>query len=41
MKGIEFEEYVRDIYSMLLNLKDEGVIISQNTIVRGKSGEDY
>jgi predicted RecB family endonuclease len=41
MKGIEFEEYVRDIYSMLLNLKDEGVIVSQITIVRGKSGEDY
>jgi Restriction endonuclease len=40
-EGIEFEEYVRDIYSMLLNLKDEGVIVSRNTTIRGKSGVDY
>lgn len=39
--GVAFEEYVRNIYSMLLNLKDEGVVVSRNATIRGKSGADY
>ncbi len=39
--GVAFEEYVRGIYSMLLNLKDEGVVVSRDATVRGKSGENY
>lgn len=41
--GAKFETYVKSIYSMLLNLKDEGIIVTggTNTFLRGISGEDY
>ncbi|MGG6268347.1 restriction endonuclease [Leptolyngbya sp. AN03gr2] len=39
--GVAFEEYVRDIYLMLLNLKDEGIVVSRDATIRGKSDEDY
>jgi hypothetical protein len=39
--GAEFEEYVRNIYSMLLNLKDEGVVVSRKATVRGRTGREY
>jgi hypothetical protein len=41
--GAEFEEYVRGIYSILLNLKDEGIVVSggANTFLKGISGETY
>lgn len=41
--GAEFEKYVKSIYSMLLNLKDEGIIVTggANTYLSGISGERY
>lgn len=41
--GAEFEEYVRSIYSMLLNLKDEGILVTggASTFLRGVTGADY
>ena len=41
--GAEFEEYVRGIYSLLLNLKDEGIVVTggSNTFLKGISGEVY
>ncbi|MBE9063366.1 restriction endonuclease [cf. Phormidesmis sp. LEGE 11477] len=41
--GAEFEEYVRGIYSILLNLKDDGIVVSggANTFLKGISGETY
>ena len=41
--GAEFEEYVRGIYSILLNLKDEGIVVAggANTFLKGISGETY
>lgn len=41
--GAEFEEYVRSIYSMLLNFKDEGILVTggANTYLSGISGERY
>lgn len=37
--GAEFEEYVRSIYSILLNLKDEGILVTggAKTFLRGIS----
>lgn len=41
--GAEFEEYIRSIYSMLLNLKDEGILVTggANTFLKGITGENY
>lgn len=41
--GAEFEEYVRNIYSLLLNFKDDGILVTggSTTFLRGTSGEDY
>src|ERR1700730_14444752 len=36
--GRELEEYVRQIYTMLLNMKDEGVEVRRNARIAGKSG---
>lgn len=34
----EFEEEVRGVYEMLLNRKDDGVLVTRNAKVRGRSG---
>jgi hypothetical protein len=34
----EFEKHVEYIYSMLLNLRDEGVVVSRNATLLGRSG---
>ena len=41
--GKEFENYVKSIYSILLNLKDEGIVVSSgaSTFLKGLSGENY
>lgn len=41
--GKEFEEYVKSIYSILLNLKDEGILVSggATTFLKGITGEKY
>jgi hypothetical protein len=36
--GRDLEEYVRQIYLMLLNMKDEGVEVQRNARISGKSG---
>lgn len=36
--GKEFEEYVHQVYEMLLNMKDDGVIVSRDVRIKGKSG---
>ncbi len=35
--AIDLESYVQYVYSSLLNLKDEGVVVSRNAIMMGKS----
>ncbi|BAZ46162.1 hypothetical protein NIES4102_31910 [Chondrocystis sp. NIES-4102] len=39
----EFENYVKSIYTMLLNQKDEGILVTggATTFLRGLSGENY
>ena len=41
--GKEFENYVKSIYLILLNLKDEGIVVSggASTFLKGLSGENY
>ena len=41
--GKEFEEYVKSIYSILLNLKDEGIVVSggATTFLKGITGAKY
>lgn len=41
--GEEFENYVKSIYTMLLNQKDEGILVTggATTFLRGLSGENY
>lgn len=36
--GSDFEEYVRQIYSILLNMKDEGILVTRNATLRGNNG---
>ena len=40
-KPKDLESYVQYVYSSLLNLKDEGVVVSSNTILVGKSGAKH
>lgn len=40
-KGKSLESYVEFVYSTLLNLKDEGVIVSSNAILKGRSGAKH
>ncbi|OTA18058.1 hypothetical protein Xvie_00744 [Xenorhabdus vietnamensis] len=35
------ESYVQFVYSSLLNLKDQGVIVSSNTIIKGRSNAKH
>ena len=41
--GKEFENYVKSVYSILLNLKDEGIVVSggAKTFLKGLTGENY
>lgn len=39
--GSDFEEYVRQIYSILLNMKDEGILVTRNATLRGNNGKEY
>lgn len=39
--GSNFEEYVRQIYSILLNMKDEGILVTRNATLRGNNGQEY
>jgi hypothetical protein len=39
--GTELEEYVKHVYSSLLNMKDEGVVVSRRAVLRGKSGANH
>lgn len=39
--GSDFEEYVRHIYSVLLNFKDEGIVVTTNATLRGITGANY
>ena len=36
--GSDFEEYIRQIYSILLNMRDEGVLVTRNATLRGSNG---
>lgn len=36
--GEQLEEYVKDIYTMLLNMKDDGIQVQRNVKLKGKSG---
>lgn len=38
LPGQELEEYVKHIYTMLLNMKDEGIEVQRNAKIPGKSG---
>jgi hypothetical protein len=38
---IDLESYVQHVYSSLMNLKDEGVVVSRNAIMIGKSGAKH
>ena len=40
-KPKDLESYVQYVYTSLLNLKDEGVVVSSNTILVGKSGAKH
>jgi len=40
-KGKTFESYVQFVYSTLLNLKDEGVVVSSNAMLKGRSGAKH
>lgn len=37
-KGKELEEHVHSVYSMLLNMKDDGVIVSKNASLFSNDG---
>lgn len=39
--SIDLESYVQHVYSSLLNLKDEGVVVSRNATMVGKSGAKH
>ncbi len=41
MSWQDFEERVKYIYSTLLNLRDEGVVVSRNTSIVGRSGATH
>lgn len=40
-KPKDLESYVQYIYSTLLNLRDEGVVVSSNTVLVGRSGAKH
>ena len=40
-KGKDFEGYVKFVYSTLLNLEDEGVVVSSNAMLVGRSGAKH
>lgn len=35
------ESYVQFVYSSLLNMKDQGVVVSSNAIIKGRSGAKH
>jgi hypothetical protein len=37
----KLEDYVADVFDSLLNLRNEGIVVSRNAILRGKSGADH
>lgn len=37
----KLEDYVADVFESLLNLRNEGIVVSRNSIVRGKTGADH
>lgn len=39
--GSAFEEYVRQVYSILLNLKDEVILVTKNATFQGSNGQNY